>query len=145
LAWSVLALCAVPVVALGAGVRSDLTVGEPWLRVVGGHTPAAAYFTLSNLSGKPVVLIGASSPACGQLTMHQSRNVKGIESMVMVAQRPVPPRGRIEFAPGGYHLMCMSPSKAVRPGARIPIVLRFANGRRLPVRFAVRGLGGAAR
>ena len=73
--------------------------------------------------------------------MHQSQNANGIESMVMVARRSVPPHGRIVFAPGGYHLMCMSPSQAVRPGGQIPITLRFADGQRLLVRFPVRALG----
>lgn len=144
LAWSVAPLCALPMIAQAAGATSGLTVSGPWMRAIGGHTPAAAYFTLSNASSRPKVLVGVSSPACGKLTMHQSRNVKGVESMVMVAQRPVPPHGRIDFAPGGYHLMCMSPSKAVRPGAEVPVVLRFAKGEQLRVRFPVRPLGRGA-
>lgn len=83
---------------------------------MGGHTPAAAYFTLSNATAKAHILVGAASPDCGKLTMHQSRNVNGVESMIMVAQRSVSLYGRITFAPRGYHLMCMSPSKAIRPG-----------------------------
>lgn len=144
LAWSLLALCVAPMLAQAAGAP-PLVVGDPWIRVVGGPTPAAAYFTLSNGSAKPEVLVDASSPDCGKLTMHQSRNVNGVESMALVARRPVPPHGRIVFAPGGYHLMCMSPSKAIRPGAQVPIVLRFADGRALSVRFAVRPLGRDAR
>jgi copper(I)-binding protein len=139
LAWAVLALCIAPVAAWAAGA---LTVSNPWIRTVAGPTPAAAYFTLSNASDKPAVLVGAASPACGALMMHQSRSVNGVESMAMVAQRLVPPHGKVVFSPGGYHLMCMSPSKAVRAGASIPVTLRFADGRRLAVRFPVRPLGG---
>jgi copper(I)-binding protein len=143
-AWRMLVLCAAPTLAQAASAPSDLAVSDPWIRVVGGNTPAAAYFTLSNASDRPEVLVGASSPACGKLTMHQSRNENGVESMVMVAERPVPSHGKIVFAPGGYHLMCMSPSKAVRTGARVPIVLSFADGQRLRVRFPVRPLGAGA-
>jgi copper(I)-binding protein len=142
LAWSMAALCGAPMVAQAAGISSDLTVSDPWIRTVGGPAPAAGYFTLSNASGTPEILAGVSSPDCGKLTMHESRNVNGVESMVMVVQRPVPPHGRIVFAPGSFHLMCMSPSRAVRPGAQIPVVLRFADGRRLQVRFPVRPIGG---
>lgn len=140
-AWSLLALCAAPMIAHATRVPSDLAVSDPWIRAVVGPTPAAAYFTLSNTSDKPEILVGVSSPDCGKLTMHQSRNVNGVESMSLVAQRPVPPHGRIVFAPGGYHLMCMSPSKAVRPGALVPVALRFADGQKLSVRFPVRPLG----
>lgn len=140
-AWSLLALCATPMLAQAGGAHAGLAVGDPWLRVVGGPTPAAAYFTLSNSSAMPEVLVGASSPDCGKLSIHQSRNVNGVESMVMVARRPVPPHGRITFAPGGYHLMCMSPSKGVKKGAQVPIVLHFADGQGLRVLFPVRPLG----
>jgi hypothetical protein len=133
------AVCAAPVAVQAA--NTPLVVSEPWIRAVGGATPAAAYFMLSNTSGKPHVLKGFSSPACGALMMHESRTVNGVSSMIMVDQRVVPPHGRIVFSPGGYHLMCTSPSKAVRPGQRIPITLRFADGRSLVVRFTVRPLG----
>lgn len=139
LAWAIMALT--PGVTL-AGAAAPLTVSQPWVRVVAGPTPAAAYFTLSNASGTPAVLVGASSPDCAALMMHQSRNVNGVESMTMVARRTVPPHGRIVFSPGGFHLMCMSPSKAVRPGGSLPITLRFGDGRRLTARFPVRPLGG---
>lgn len=112
------------------------------MRAIPAPVPAAAYFTLSNASATPRTLVGLSSPDCGELMMHESRNVNGVASMVRVPQRIVPPHGRITFAPGGYHLMCMSPSKAVKPGARIPITLRFADGERLLASFPVRAPGG---
>jgi hypothetical protein len=128
---------------MAAGAQSQvLTVSKPWVRALAGPTPAAAYFTLSNASNRPRVLVGAASPDCGELMMHQSRNANGVDSMAMVAQRAVPPHGQIVFEPGRYHLMCMSPSRAVRPGGRIPITLRFADGERLRVAFPVRGPGG---
>lgn len=109
---------------------------------MGGLTPASAYFTLSHAADKPDVLTGFSSPDCGELMMHQSRTVNGVASMAMVARRIVPAHGQVVFSPGGYHLMCISPSMAVRPGARIPVTLRFADGQRLLVRFPVRPPGG---
>jgi hypothetical protein len=124
-----------------AAANPPLVVSGAWVRALGGAAPAAGYFTLSNTSGKVRVLDGASSPDCSALTMHQSRTIDGVSSMIGVARRAVPPHEQIIFAPGGYHLMCMSPSKAVRPGHWIPIALRFADGERLRVRFAVRPLG----
>jgi hypothetical protein len=136
------ALCAAPAAQAANAASPLLTVSKPWVRALGGPTPAAAYFTLSNASDRPRALVGVSSPDCGQLMMHQSRNVNGVDSMAMVTQRIVPPHGQIVFAPGGYHLMCMSPSSAVRPGGQIRVTLRFADGQRLLVGFAVRGPGG---
>lgn len=141
LAWAAVALCTAPTGVLAAAVAPPLAVSKPWIRAVGGPTPAAAYFTLSNTSNKPLVLVGFTSPDCGELMMHQSRNVNGVESMAMIAQRIVPAHGQIVFSPGAYHLMCTSPSKAVKPGAWVPITLRFGDGQRLLVRFPVRPLG----
>lgn len=141
-ALAVLALCT-GLAATGASVAaSPLVVSDPWMRAIAAPVPVAAYFTLSNASGRPRTLVGLASPDCGEVMMHLSRNLRGVDSMVMVARRIVPPHGRIAFAPGGYHLMCMSPSKAVKPGARIPVTLRFADGERLLVRFPVRAPGG---
>jgi copper(I)-binding protein len=48
----------------------------------------------------------------------------------------------LKFAPGGYHLMCMDPTPAIRPGNRVPVTLTFADGRRLMVSFPVRNAAG---
>lgn len=141
-AWAMLALCAAPAAARGPSPPPRLVVSNAWVRALRAPTPAAAYFTLSNTSDRPRVLVGSASPDCGALMMHQSRNLGGAESMIMVSRRIVPPHGQIVFAPGGYHLMCLSPSEAVRPGGWMPITLRFADGQRLLVRFPVRAPGG---
>lgn len=115
-ACAVLALCTGLAAARASVAASSLVVSDPWMRAIAAPVPAAAYFILSNTSDTPRTLVGLSSPDCGELMMHQSRNVNGVGAMVMVARRIAPPHGRIVFAPGGYHLMCLSPSKAVKPG-----------------------------
>ena len=104
--------------------------------------PAAGYFTLSNASGTPETLIGAASPACGMLMLHRSVDQGGQERMVMVDKVPVPPQGKVSFMPGSYHLMCMSPTTAMRPGQSVPVTLRFADGGLLTARFPVRSATG---
>lgn len=117
-------------------------VSHPWLRMIIPSRPAAGYFTLSNATDQTQVLIGAASPACAKLMLHQSLNENGLERMVMLNSLPVPAHGAVTFAPGSYHLMCMSPSKEVVKGHAIPITLRFANGTVLTANFPVRGATG---
>jgi copper(I)-binding protein len=119
-----------------------LTVSDAWMRAIIPSRPAAGYFTLSNETGKPVTLVGAASPDCGTLMLHQSLHESGQDSMAMVTSVPVPANGKLAFAPGGYHLMCMAPSKTVTPGHSVPVTLRFADGGSLTTRFAVRGATG---
>jgi hypothetical protein len=131
--------------AVGASAQaaaSGLALSDPWIRAVMPSRPAAGYFTLSNDSAVGQALVGADSPACGMLMLHQSLNESGVERMAMVKSIPVPAHGSVKFAPGGFHLMCMSPSKAVTPGHSIPITLRFADGGTLAASFPVRGATG---
>jgi copper(I)-binding protein len=116
-----------------------LSVSNAWMRVVLPSRPAAGYFTLSNAGDQERVLVGATSPACGSLMLHRSLHESGQERMIMVDKIPVPPGGPVEFAPGGYHLMCLSPSAEVAPGRSVPVTLHFSDTGSVTVRFAVRG------
>jgi hypothetical protein len=104
--------------------------------------PAAGYFTLSNPTGAAHTLTGAASPACGMLMLHRSVDESGRERMEMVQSVSIPAHGKVTFAPGGYHLMCMSPSKAMTPGHSVPVTLRFADGGSLTASFPVRNATG---
>jgi len=42
-----------------------------------------------------------------------------MSTMEDVSGVPVPAGGEIRFAPGGFHLMCMGPTAAVKPGGSI--------------------------
>jgi copper(I)-binding protein len=54
----------------------------------------------------------------------------------------VPPGGAIAFAPGGYHLMCMNPTAAMKPGATVAVTFSFKGGSTLMADFAVRDAAG---
>ncbi len=119
-----------------------LTVSDAWLRLVIPSRPAAGYFTLANGTDQPRVLTGAESPACGSLMLHRSVQENGQDRMEMVMSVAVPPRAGVTFAPGGYHLMCMMPTKEVTPGQSVPVTLRFEDGGTVTASFAVRSATG---
>ena len=119
-----------------------LTVTDQWMRLVIPSRPAAGYFTLSNGTGKALALVGAKSPACGMLMLHQSVHQGGQDRMTMMKSVPVPAHGTVKFAPGGYHLMCTSPSKDVTPGRSVPVTLLFEDGSSITASFPVRGATG---
>ncbi len=141
LALGLAVLVAAPLPCAAAAANA-LSVSDPWLRTIIPSRPAAAYFTLSNMTGKAQSLVGAASPACGMLMLHRSVNVNGVEKMVMQKSVPVPAHGKVTFAPGGYHLMCMSPSKDVMVGHSVPITLKFGDGTSLTTNFPVHGATG---
>ncbi len=140
---AVAAVCGV--LMAGAAVQAGeagMGLSAPWFRLVMPSLPAAGYFTLSNPTGAAHTLVGAASPACGMLMLHQSIDQNGQERMVMVQSVAVPAHGKVSFAPGGYHLMCMSPSAEMRPGRSVPVTLRFADGGTLTATFPVRNATG---
>jgi periplasmic copper chaperone A len=120
-------------------LEQGLVIGDPRMRFIMPSRPAAGYFTLSNATSEPRALVGAASPACGALMLHQTVHEGGADKMAMVKDISVPAHGSVSFAPGGYHLMCMSPSPQMIPGHSVAVTLRFADGAEISASFPVRG------
>lgn len=128
--------------AAAMAAPSTLRVEDPWIRALPGSLPAGGYFTLHNDGKSAQTLVGAKADACGMLMLHVSQNKGGMSAMHEVTGVDIAPGGKISFAPGGYHLMCMDAKPAITPGARVPVTLLFKSGEKLTVDFAVRGATG---
>ncbi len=124
-----------PAFAAGA-----VTVEQPWLRFIIKDRPAAGYMTLRNTGDTPAMLTGASSPGCGMLMLHQSKQENGVEKMLHVPSITIAAHGTFNFAPSGYHLMCMQPQMQV--GESVPVTLTFKSGQTVTAQFPVKGAGG---
>ncbi|MGH7071550.1 MAG: copper chaperone PCu(A)C [Acetobacteraceae bacterium] len=125
----------------GTGLAaSPVTVTHPWFRYLMPQVPAGGYMTLNNASSQPLVLTGARSPACGTTMLHRTEQSGGMDRMVAAGKVTVPAQGTFQFAPGGYHIMCMHP--AMHVGESVPVTLVFADGSKLEVPFPVYGAGG---
>jgi hypothetical protein len=68
--------------------------------------------------------------------------VNGVDQMVHVDKVEVPAHGSFKFAPGGYHIMCMKPTDAVKPGKSVSVTLKFADGRTISADFPVKNAMG---
>lgn len=112
------------------------------MRALPGSVPAGGYFILHNDGKTPVILTGAQSPACGMLMLHLSENNGGMSSMRHVDSIDVAPGGALEFKQGSYHLMCMQPGPAIKPGATVPVTLTFKDGAKVTADFPVRDAAG---
>ncbi len=121
---------------------AGVSVRDGWMRALPSSVPSGGYFTLQNKGGKAVILTGANSPACGMLMLHKSEDKGGMSSMMDMAEVSVPAGGSVSFTPGGYHLMCMDTTPALKPGATVPVTLQFKSGEKLTVPFAVRNAAG---
>jgi copper(I)-binding protein len=116
----------------------DIQVKEAWIRWLPANVPGGGYMTVINTGSAVRVLIGASSPDYGEVGMHQTRLRDGVNEMTPVASIELRPRIPVRFAEGGYHLMLLHPKRPLKPGDRVLITLRFAQGPSVEVPFEVR-------
>ena len=127
----------------GAAVRCgesapDIQVKEAWIRWLPANVPGGGYMTMINTGSAARTLIGASSPDYGEVSIHQTRNRNGMNEMTPVESIELRPLVLVRFAEGGYHLMLMQPKRSLKPGDRVLITLRFAQGPPVEVPFQVR-------
>jgi hypothetical protein len=119
-----------------------ITVTDAWMRALPGGLPAGGYFMLHNSTARMLTLRAAFSPACGMLMLHKSDTMSGMASMSNVETIDVPAGGTLQFSPGGYHLMCMQPTRQMKPGGKVSVTLQFTGGTKVRTDFAVRGANG---
>lgn len=136
------ALMSGPLFAGDTGSAADIRIERPWSRVTPPGTPVGAgYMTIVNTADEPDRLVAAESPAAGRVQIHRSVQKDGTSSMVHQKDGVVvPPDGRLQFGPGGYHLMLMQLEGPLEEGERVPVVLRFERAGRVEVELMVRSL-----
>jgi copper(I)-binding protein len=130
----------------GAPVKAGaLTIEAPWLRATpGGAKVAAGYLRITNNGGEPDRLTGASIPLATSGEVHEMSMQSGVMHMRALPQGvAIAPGQTIELRPVGYHLMFPDLKGALKQGESIEGSLTFERAGRVPVTFAVGGLGGA--
>ncbi len=132
----------IAMVLISAASAAELTVSGAWIRALPPSVPSGGYFTLHNGGKTSVTLTGANSPACGMLMLHRTENMGGMSTMNDVENVAVPAGETVQFSPGGYHLMCMNASSAIKPGKTVPVTLKFSDGSSVNAVFAVRNAAG---
>lgn len=109
-----------------------------WIRVLPGDLPAGAYVTLENTGDQAASLRGAHSPNYADAMLHQSSSAGGVSRMSMVNELAIPAHGKVELAPGGYHLMLMKAAAPVKIGDKVKLTLSFGDGSTLDADFVAR-------
>ena len=142
LAQPVCALLLATAITPAIAAAPNATVSDAWIRALPASVPSGGYFTLHNNGDKPLTLTGASSPACGMLMLHKSEDMGGMMHMDDMTTIDVPAKGTLKFSPGGYHLMCMDATSAIKPGNTVDVTLQFAGGATLTAKFAVKNATG---
>ncbi|MFT7558490.1 MAG: protein SCO1/2 [Flavobacteriales bacterium] len=113
-----------------AAKREDIVaVMNSWIREA--HPKATVnggYMTLINASGKDVEIVSASSKAFEKVEFHEMSMANGLMEMRELSNIKLKSGEKIDFAPGGKHLMLKRPKNPVVAGDSIDIVLKFKSG-----------------
>ncbi len=117
---------------------SQIQVEDAWIRWLPANVPGGGYMTVTNTGTQARILIGASSPDYGEVSMHQTRFRNGMNEMTPVESVELIPFRPVRFAEGGYHLMLLHPKRSLQIGDRVLIALHFAQGPSVEIPFEVR-------
>ena len=120
-------------------VKSGLAIGDGWLALpaVAGN-PAAAYFTLTNDSRATTAVAAVAVAGAQSAEIHQTMG----GSMGKVDRLESDPGTRLEFMPGGLHVMVFGLKPALQPGDKVELTLTFAGGDKLSAPLTVEPAGG---
>jgi periplasmic copper chaperone A len=108
-----------------------------------GQQVAGGFMKIEN-RGAADQLISASSPAAGEVQLHEMAMEGNVMKMRQLKDIPVPASGAVELKPGGLHLMLMNIKTPLAAGETVPVKLKFAKAGEVEVKFPVNAMGGGA-
>lgn len=118
--------------------EAGVSVRDAWIRQAPpGASMLAGYMELRNSTSKPQILVAAGSSEFESVTIHRTVVKDGMAGMVHVSQVEIPPQASIIFAPGGYHLMLMTPKRRLRAGDQVIVNLELRDAPVLAVAFEI--------
>lgn len=130
-------LAAAAAAMLATAAHAAPKVEAAWSRPAAAGTTGAGFMTLANPDAKADALTAVETPWAGQVQIHESSMAGGVARMQRVDRVEVPAGGRVTFAPGGYHLMFMGLTRALKMGDTLPATLTFASGAKVKASFVV--------
>jgi len=120
---------------------STMVVHDAWIREAPPNaTVLAGYMIIENPSDRDRALTSVSATVFDGVMIHLSEQKDGMAHMIHQQQVTIPANSKVEFAPGGHHLMLMKPRRPLRDGDQVAINLVFDNKSKLSVIFKVRKL-----
>jgi len=128
----------------GGEPGGDIHVEGAWVRAVsapeaGGPVHTAAYMTIVNMGSVTDSLVGAHTPVARLATIQRTRiDEDGLATMGPAGAVEIPAGASLILEPGALHVMLMEVRDSLLPADTVDVVLRFASGREVKSRAAVR-------
>jgi len=124
------------------GAKEGIEVGDAWARASTQGMNSAVYFVIENHNSEIVELIGAASEAAEAVEIHESRIEGDVMNMNRVEVVTLEPSAKVEFAPGGYHVMLIGLKQDLQAGDEIEVTLQFRDSPVIVVKAEIRDASG---
>jgi periplasmic copper chaperone A len=109
---------------------------------VPGQQVAGGFMKIEN-AGAADQLLSVSSPAAGEVQLHEMAMEGNVMKMRQVKDIGVPANGVVELRPGGLHLMFMNIKAPLTAGETVPVKLKFAKAGEVELKMPVNAMGGS--
>ncbi|HEX8961465.1 MAG TPA: copper chaperone PCu(A)C [Rhodocyclaceae bacterium] len=116
-------------VAYAAGSADSIQVVDPYVRAAPpGARATGAFMLLKNGGAADAKLVKAESTAAKTVELHTHIDNHGVMEMRQVPEIGIKAKGETALKPGSYHIMMIDPTANLKPGDKVAITLRFADG-----------------
>lgn len=113
-------LAAVPAFA------GELAVTDAWSRTTPPGIPmGVAYLKIHNDTAKPDRLFKLEASVAPRAEIHRTEVIEGVARMRQVSVLHIAPGERVEFAPGGLHVMLMGLKQPLAEGQTFELQMLF--------------------
>lgn len=121
----ILILWFLSMILAGCAGQGKLAIEDPWARPANAGDNSAAYFTIDNPTSSADVLRSASGTVAASLEVHMSKMENGVMKMQPQESVEVPAKNKVNFQPGGLHIMLVNLKQDLKPGDRFDLTLQF--------------------
>lgn len=146
---SILAAVAISLSLGGAALAHDykagaLKIDHPWSRATpGGAKVGGGYLVIENTGTSADRLVSVTAPSiAGKTEIHEMAVTNGVMTMrPLDSGIEIAPGAKVEFKPGGYHIMFMELKQPLKQDERVKGTLTFEKAGTVEVEFKVEAVG----
>lgn len=124
------------------GAKEGIEIRDVWARQATQGMTSAVYFVIQNHNLEADELIGAASDVADAVEIHESKMEGDVMRMSRVESIALEPSAKVEFRPGGYHVMMIGLKQDLKAGDEIEVILQFRDGPDVTVKAIVKDASG---
>ena len=122
--------------------NETVTIAGAYARATApGQQVAGGFMKIENKGNVTDQLLSASSPAAGEVQLHEMAMDGNVMKMRQVKDIAVPAGGAVELKPGGYHLMFLNLKGPFVAGQAVLVKLKFAKAGEIEVKMPINAMG----